>query len=93
MLVSGRFHALKYITRVDNFDEEEYVGVFLQRVYRKIDPVMNAVILIHNKQKDAASFEPEDNILKLPAPVVVGGSARKSCQFQFGFDFAKLHLA
>ena len=69
-------------------------GAFLQRVNRKIDPGMNAVTptFIANKN-DAFFLAPEDIILKLPAPVVVGNSAGKSCQFRFEFDFAKLHLA
>ena len=80
--MSGRSRALKYIARVDNFDEEEYEGVFLQRANKKIDPGVNAVTptFIRN-ENDAAAFAPKDIIFKLAVPVVVGGSARKSCQF------------
>ena len=49
---------------------------------RKVDPEMNAVTptFIINKN-DAASFEPEDIILKLPTPVVVGNLPEKAVTF------------
>ena len=40
VLVSGKSRALKYIARVDDFvdEEEEYEGLFLQKVNSKITP-------------------------------------------------------
>ena len=84
VLVSARSCALKYIARLDNFDEEENEGVFLQRVNRKIDPGINAVTppFIIN-ENDAASFASEDIILKLTALVVAVVLPEKAASFDF----------
>ena len=42
---------------------------------------------------DDALFVPQDIVLKLLAPLVIGGSARKSSQLRFDYDFSKLDLA
>ena len=94
VLVSGKSRTLKYIARVDEFDGEDYKGIFLQKVNCKIIPGDNstAPTFIINEAA-GASFAPQDIVLKLPAPLVIGGSARKSSQLQFDYDFSKLDLA
>ena len=79
VLVSGKSRTLKYIARVDEFDGEDYEGIFLQKVNRKIIPGDNdtAPTFIIN-EADGASFAPKDIVLKLPAPHVIGGSAGKT---------------
>ena len=79
VLVSGKSRTLKYIARVGEFDEEDYKVIFVQKVDRKIIPRNNntAPTFIIN-EADGASFAPQDIVLKLPAPLVIGGSARKS---------------
>ena len=92
--VSGKSRTLKYIARVDEFDGKDYEGIFLQKVNHKIIPEDNntAPTFIINKA-DGASFAPQDIVLKLPAPLVIGCSARKSSQLRFDYDFSKLDLA
>ena len=79
---------------MDEFDGEDYKGIFLQKVNRKIIPGDNntALTFIINVA-DGASFAPQDIVLKFPAPLVIGGSARKSSQLRFDYDFSKLDLA
>jgi len=80
---------------VDDFDddEEEY-GVFLQKVNSKFTPGEDAEepVFIVN-EKDSASFVPKDIVLKLPTPLAVDGSARRSNQSRFQFDFSAVDLA
>jgi len=38
-------------------------------------------------------FAPQDIVLKLPTPLAVGRSARRSKKLRFQFDFAALDLA
>lgn len=38
VLVSGKSRSLKYIARIDDFDGNEYEGVFLQKVNSRILP-------------------------------------------------------
>ena len=89
VLVSGKSRTLKYIARVDEFDEEDYEGIFLQKVNRKIIPGDNntAPTFIIN-EADGALFETQDIVLKLPAPLVIDGSARKRSQLRFDYDFS-----
>lgn len=44
-------------------------------------------------EEDAASFAPEDIVLKLPNPVAVGGSTRRSGQLRFEYDLSQIDLA
>ena len=76
---------------MDEFDGEDYEGIFLQKVNRKIIPGDNisALNFIIN-EADGASFAPPDIVLKLLAPLVIGGSARKSSQLRFDYDFINL---
>ena len=85
---------LEYIARVDEFDGKDYEGIFLQKVNRKIIPGDNntAPTFIIN-EGDGAPFAPQDIVLKLPAPLVIGGSSKKSSQLRFDYDFSKLDLA
>ena len=81
VLVSGKSRTLKYIARVDEFDGEDYEGIFLQKVNRKIisgDDSTAPTFIIN--EADGASFAPQDIVLKLSAPLVIGGSAGKSSQ-------------
>ena len=94
VLVYGRSRALKYIARIDDVNDEEYKGVFLTKLNSIIIPGENAetpTFVIN--EDDGASFAPEDIILKLPAPIVVRGTARRSSQLRFDFDFKKIDLA
>ena len=94
VLVSRKSRTLKYIARVDEFDGKDYEGIFLQKVNRKIIPGDNntAPTFIINEGDDA-SFAPQDIVLKLPAPLIIGGSSKKSSQLRFDYDFSKLDLA
>ena len=94
VLVSGKSRTLKYIARVDEFDGEDYEGIFLKKVNRKIIPGNNNTVptFIIN-EADGASFAPQDIVLKLPAPLIIGGSARKSSQLRLDYDFSKLDSA
>ena len=49
--------------------------------------------IFNTDKADGASFAPQDIVLKLLAPLVIGGSARKSSQLQINYDFSKLDLA
>ena len=72
----------------------EYEGVFLTKLNSIIIPGENAdtpTFVIN--EDDGASFAPEDIILKLPAPIVVGGTARRRSQLRFDFDSKKIDLA
>ena len=93
VLVSGKSKTLKYIARVDEFDGEDYEGIILQKLNCKIIPGDNntAPTFIIN-EADGASFAPQDIVLKLPAPLVIDGSAKKSSQLRFDYDFSKLDL-
>ena len=94
VLVSGRSRTLKYIARIHDVNDEEYEGVFLPKLNSIIIPGENAdtpTFVIN--EDDGASFALEDIILKLPAPIVVGGTARRSSQLRFDFDFKKIDLA
>ena len=59
VLVAGKSRSLKYIARINDYDEEdcEYEGVFLQKVNRKIKSGMESkgLIFVVNKE-DGASF-------------------------------------
>ena len=95
VLVSGKARALKYIARVDDIDaDDEYEGVFLSKINSKIKPgeKPEAPTFVINEE-DGASFSQEDIVLKLPVPIAVGGSARRSSQLRFDFDFNKVDLA
>ena len=96
VLVAEKLRSLKFIARIDNYDENdcEYKGVFLQKVNSKIDSGMGdkGQTFVVN-EKDAASFAADDIALILPAPVAVSGSERRSNQLRFNFDFSKLDLA
>ena len=93
VLVFGKSRTLKYIARVNEFDGEDYKGIFLQKVNSKIIPGDNntAPNFIIN-EADGASFAPQDIVFKLPGPLVIDGSARKSSQLRFDYDFSKLDL-
>ena len=91
----GKSRSLKFITRIDDCDEDdgEYQGVFLHKVNRKFFSGMGDEEQTFNaNEKDAASFSPDDIVPILPAPVAVGGSAKRSNQLRFNFDFSKLDL-
>ena len=77
LIVKEKVMSLKYVGRVDEYDDEndDYEGVFLQKINNRLHS--NGPLFIVNEQ-DAASFASEDIILKLPSPVVVGGSAKKT---------------
>ena len=96
VLVAGKSRSLKFIARIDNYDDDdcEYEGVFLQKVNSKLGPgVEGKGQIFVVKEEDAASFAPDDIVLILPAPAAVGGSERRSNQLRFNFDFSKLNLA
>ena len=96
VLVAGKSRALKYIARIDDYDDcdGEFEGVFLHKVNSKIIPGQkNQGLTFIVNEGDAASFAPDDIVLKLPNPVAVGGSARTSNQLRFDFDFSKFDLA
>ena len=95
VLVTGKARALKYIARRDNIDaNDEYEGVFLSKVNAKIKPgeKPKAPTFVINEE-DGASFSQDDIVFKLPLPIAVGGSARRSSQLRFDFDFNKVDLA
>ena len=95
VLVSGKAKALKYIARIDDIDaDNEYEGVFLSKVNAKIKPgeKPEAPTFVINEE-DGSSFSQEDIVFKLPVPIAVGGSTRRSTQLRFDFDFNKVGLA
>jgi len=84
VLVSGKSRALKYIARVDDFhDEEEYEGVFLQKVNSKITPGEDTEEPVSSLMKKMVLFAPKDIVLKLPTPLAVGGSAGEATSYVF----------
>ena len=96
VLVAGKSRSLKYIARIDDYDEDdcEYEGVFLQKVNRKIKSGMDGkgLTFVVNEE-DGASFASDDIVQILPAPIVVGGSERRNNQVRFDIDLSKLDLA
>ena len=86
VLVAGKSNSLKFIARIDNYDENdcEYEGVFLENVNNKINSRMGdkGQTFVAN-EKYATSFAPDDIVLILPSPVAVGGSERRSSQLRF----------
>ena len=82
VLVDGKPRSLKYIARVDNYDDD-YEVVFLQKINKRVNS--GKLIFIVNED-NASSFVAEDFIVKLPLPTVVVGSATRSNQLQFNFD-------
>ena len=57
VLVSGKSRALKYIARVDDFDdEEEEYGVFLQKVNSKITPGEDTEEPVFNVNEEDGAF-------------------------------------
>ena len=95
VLMSGKGKALKYIARIDDIvADDEYEGGFLSKVNAKIKPgdKPEAPTFVINEE-DNASFSQEAIVFKLPVPIAVGGSARRSSQLRFDFDFNKVDLA
>ena len=95
-MVAGKSRSLKYIARIDDYDEDdcEYEGVFLQKVNSKIKSGMEGkgLTFVVN-EKDVASFASDYIMQILPAPIVVRGSERRNNQVQFNIDLSKLDLA
>ena len=90
--VNGRFRTLKYIARVDGYDEEDgdYEGVFLEKVPKRFeDEEMTFVV----NEKSEYSFSPKDILAILPLPIMLGGSTRRCKYLQFTFDFKDWNLA
>ena len=95
VLVSGKARALKYIARIDDINaDDKYEGVFLSKVNAKIKPGKKpeAPTFVINEE-DGASFSQEDIVFKLPVAIAVDGSARRSSELRFDFDFNKVNLA
>ena len=96
VLVAGKSRSLKYISRIDDYDEHdcEYEEVFLQKVNSKIKSGMEGkgLTFVVN-EKDGASFASDDIVQILLASIVVGGSERRNNQVQFDIDLSKLDLA
>ena len=96
VLVAGKSRLLKYVARIDDYDEDDckYEGVFLQKVNIKINSEMEGkgLTFVVN-EKDGASFASDDIVQILPAPIVVGGSERRNNQVRFDIDLSKLDLA
>ena len=89
VLVSGKGKAWKYIARIDDIvADDEYEGGFLSKVYAKIKPgdKPEAPPFVINEE-DNASFSQEAIVFKLPVPIAVGGSARRSICFLFYLPF------
>ena len=79
---------LKCIARIDDIDaDDEYEEVFLCKVKAKIKPgeKPEAPTFVINEE-DGASFSQKDIAFKLPVPIAVGGSARRSSQLRFDFN-------
>ena len=95
-LAAGKSRSLKYIARIDDYDEDdcEYKGVFLQKMNRKIKSGMEGKGLTFVvKKEDAASFGSNDIVQILPVSIVVGGSERRNNHVRFDIDLSKLDLA
>jgi len=75
---------------VDVVDNDEFEGVFLQKVASKVNA--EDVSFLPNSQEQA-SFNRDDIIHKLPKPKTAGGSARRSCQLVFIRNFKKWQVA
>jgi len=87
---------LKYIARVDNFDdEEEYEGDSCKRltVNSKVTQGKDTEehLFIVNEE-DGAPFAPTDIALKLPTPLALGGSTWRNKQLRFQLNFSALDL-
>ena len=96
VLLAGKSRSLKYIARIDDYDEDdcEHEGVFLQKVNSKIKSGMEGKRLTFVvNEKDGASFALDDIVQILPAPIVVGGSERRNNQVRFDIDLSKLDPA
>ena len=86
--VTEKGRIVRYIARVDELDDDEYEGVFLQKVLgcgKKDSEEMSFIV----NEKDEASFSANDVVCKLPRPILVGGTARRSNNVRFSCDLKK----
>lgn len=84
--VAGKRRVVHYVARIDTVDCDEYEDVFLQKQTGRVD----TVFVINDK--DEAYFIKEDIVQKLPEPVTVGGSARRSNQLKFPCDLKSYNI-
>ena len=90
--VDGRSRTLKYIARVDGYDEEngDYEGVFLEKVPKRFeDEKMTFVV----NEKLEYSFSRNDILAILSLPIMLGGTTQRFKYLQFTFDFKDWDLA
>ena len=76
--VAGKACVVHYIAQVDAILDDEYEGIFLQKVLGRDE----RQVCVPNED-GTASFAVEDIVQKLPKPMPVGGSARLSNQLNF----------
>ena len=85
---AGKACAVHYIARVGAMLDDEYEGIFFQKVLGRSD---ERVISVRNED-DTASFAVENIVQSLPKPRPVGGSARLSNQLNFKCSLDKWNL-
>ena len=92
--VAGRSRTLKYIARIDRYDEEDkdYEGVYLEKVPQKLGEETEELKFVI-KEGSEYSFGATDIVAKLPNPNILGGSSRRTNYLQFDFDFNLWSLA
>ena len=80
--VFGAKQSKFFIARVDLINDDDYEGVFLKRLPKKL----NGYSIFVPDESDEASFAKNDVAFKLPMPKQVGGTKRRECQLIFHFD-------
>ena len=73
-------------------EDNDYEGVFLEKVPQKLEDDDDNQTFVVNDET-AYSFTGTDILLKLPYPIALKRSSRRSNYFKFLFDFSKWDLA
>ncbi|CAM1328306.1 Uncharacterised protein g9733 [Pycnogonum litorale] len=81
--VAGKSRMVHYIARIDVVDmaKDEYEGIFLQKVSSRLSQPGDIIFV--PDENDQTSFPVTDIVQKLPKPVIVGGSKRRSSHLKF----------
>ena len=80
--VFGAKQSKFFIAKVDLINDDDYEGVFLKRLPKKL----NGYSIFVPDESDEASFAKNDVAFKLPMSKQVGGTKRRECQLIFHFD-------
>ena len=89
--VAGKSRVVNYIARIDVVGTYEYEGIFLHKVSGRLSAEGDDKIFVLNDD-DEALFPADDIVQKLPQPRTVGGSARRSNQLKFHYNWNKRDL-